>query len=130
MQKKQELRLRLSEQVKQGLPHHTFSEEDLHTFLSTATFDGGRIHRYVESRSAEGEGSVADLQRCIEQLADTFLAWLVGMARMARPEKRALKAYLHTALSTQETEAMLRAIEAIPEEPLFEDVPRFMLPGW
>ena len=79
---------------------------------------------------AEGEGSVADLQRCIEQLPDTFLACLVGMARMARSEKRALKSYLHTALSTQEAEAMLHAIEAIPEVPFFEDVPRFTLPGW
>ena len=130
MTKKLEIHLRLSERAKQGLPHRAFSEEELRTFLSTATFDGGRIHRYVESRSAEGEGSVADLQHCIEQLPDTFLACLIGMARMARPEKRALKSYLHTALFSQETETMLRAIEAIPEEPLFEDVPRFTLPGW
>ncbi len=94
MPKKQELHLRLSDQAKQGLPHRAFSEEELRTFLSTATFDGGRIHRYVESRSTEGEGSVADLQRCIEQYPETFLTCLVGMARMARPEKRALKSYL------------------------------------
>jgi hypothetical protein len=130
MPKKQELHLRLSEQAKQGLPHRAFSEEELRTFLSTATFDGGRIHRYVESRGTEEEGSVADLQWCIEQLPDTFLACLIGMARMARPEKRALKSYLHTVLSPQEAETMLRAIEAIPEAPLFEDVPRFTLPGW
>lgn len=130
MPKQQELYLRLSDQVKQGLPHRAFSEEELCTFLSAATFDGGRIHRYVESRGTEGEGSVADLQRCIEQFPDTFLACLVGMARMTRPEKRALKSYLHTALSPQEAETMLRAIEAIPETPLFEDVPRFTLPGW
>lgn len=130
MPKQQKLHFRLSEQAQQGLPHRAFSEEELRTFLSTATFDGGRIHRYVESRSTEGEGSVADLQRCIEQLPDTFLACLVGMARMARPEKRALKSYLYTAISPREVEVMLRAIEAIPETPLFEDVPRFTLPGW
>jgi hypothetical protein len=130
MPKKQELRLRLSDQTKQGLPHRAFSEEELRAFLSTATFDGGRIHRYVESRGTEGEGSVADLQGCIEQLPDTLLACLVGMARMPRPEKRALKSYLYTALSAQEAETMLRAIEAIPEAPLFEDVSRFTLPGW
>jgi hypothetical protein len=130
MPKKQVLRLRLSDQTKQGLPRRAFSEEELRTFLSTATFDGGRIHRYVESRGSEGEGSVADLQHCIEQPPDTLLACLIGMARIARPEKRALKSYLHTACSPREVELLLRAIEAIPETPLFEDVPRFTLPGW
>lgn len=130
MPKQQELYFRLSDQAKQGLPHRAFSEAELRTFLSTATFDGGRIHRYVESRSTGGEGSVADLQRCLEQLPDTFLACLVGMARMARPEKRALKSYLHTTRSPREAEMLLRAIEAIPETPFFEDVPRFTLPGW
>ena len=130
MPKKQELRLRISDQAEQGLPHRAFSEEELHAFLSAATFDGGRIHRYVESRSTKGEGSVADLQGCIEQFPDTLLACLVGMARMARPEKRALKSYLYTSLSAQEAETMLRAIEAIPEAPPFEDVSRFTLPGW
>lgn len=130
MPKQQKLHLRLSDQAKQGLPHRAFSEEELRTFLSTATFDGGRIHRYVESRSTGGQGSVADLQRCLEQFPDTCLACLIGMARMTRPEKRALKSYLHTALSPREAETMLRAIEAIPETPLFEDIPRFTLPGW
>jgi hypothetical protein len=126
----QELRLRLSEQAKQGLPQRPFSEAELRAFLSTATFDGGRIHRYVEGRSGQGEGRVADLQRCVEQLPETLLVCLTGMARMARSEKRALKSYLHTALSTQEAETMLQAMEAIPEMPTFEDVPRFTLPGW
>ena len=54
MPKQQELRFRLSEQAKQGLPHRAFSEEELRAFLSTATFDGGRIHRYVESRRRRG----------------------------------------------------------------------------
>jgi hypothetical protein len=130
MPNKQEFRLRLSEQAKQGLPQRAFSEIELHAFLSTTTFDGGRIHRYVESRNAEGEGSVADLQRCIERLPDTLLACLVGMARMARMEKRALKSYLYTALPSSEAETMLRAMEAIPELPSFEDVPRFTLPAW
>jgi hypothetical protein len=49
---------------------------------------------------------------------------------MTRSEKRALKSYLRTALSVKETEMMLHALEAIPETPLFEDVPRFTLPGW
>ena len=73
---------------------------------------------------------MADLQRCIERLPDTLLACLVGMARMSRSEKRTLKSYLYTALPASEAETMLHAIEAIPELPSFEDVPRFTLPAW
>lgn len=128
---KQGLHTRLSETVVQGLKGRPFSsEDDLRTFLNTATFDGGRIHRYVEGWRADGTGSVADLQHCIEQLPDTLLACLRGMARIERSEKRALKSYLHTARTSGEAEALLQAIEGIPETPFFEDVPRFTLPGW
>jgi hypothetical protein len=134
MPNQQELRLRLSEQVQRGLPQRAFSEEDLHAFLSTATFDGGHIHRYVERRSAEGKGSVADLQGSIEQFPVTLFACLHEMARMERREKRALQAYLRATVPLSASATMLQdllqTIEAIPETPAFEDVPRFLLPGW
>jgi|ERR1051326_487687 hypothetical protein len=131
MQNKQGLNTRLTELVAQGLKGRSFSSEaDLRTFLSSATFDGGRIHRYVEGWKPDGTGGVADLQRCIEEFPETLLACLHGMARIERSEKRALKSYLHTARASGEAEALLQAIEAIPETPLFEDVPRFTLPGW
>ncbi len=130
----QEMRLHLSEQVKQGLPPRSFSEEELRAFLSTATFDGGRLHRYMESRSAAGAGQVADLQLSIEQFPVTIFACLHDTVRMERVEKRALKAYLRTTISSCASATMLQdlfqAIEAIPETPPFEDVPRFLLPGW
>ena len=131
MPNKQGLSARLSEPVIQGFKGRSFSSEDaLRTFLRSATFDGGRIHRYVEGWSAEGTGRVDDLQRCLEEFPDTLLACLRGMARIERSEKRALKSYLHTARVSGDAEALLRALEAIPETPAFEDVPRFTLPGW
>jgi hypothetical protein len=130
----QELRSHLSEQVKRGLPQRSFSQEELRAFLSTATFDGGHIHRYVERRSAEGEGSVADLQMSIEQFPLTLFACLHEVARMERREKRALQAYLRATIASHASATMLQdllqTIEAIPEMPSFEDVPRFLLPGW
>lgn len=131
MPNKQELKARLSEPVTQGFKGRSFSSEDeLRTFLCTATFDGGRIHRYVEAWSDQGTGRVDDLQRCIEEFPDTLLACLRSIARIERSEKRALKSYLHTARVSGEAEVLLQAIQAIPETPLFEDVPRFTLPGW
>ena len=128
---KQGLHTRLSETVAQGLKGRTFaSEDDLRAFLRSATFDGGRIHRYVEGWRPDSTGSVADLQRCIEEFPDTLLACLRGMARIERSEKRALKSYLLTARASASPEALLQAIEAIPETPFFEEVPRFTLPGW
>jgi hypothetical protein len=128
---KRELHTRLSETVAQGLKGRTFaSEDDLRAYLSSATFDGGRIHRYVEGWRPDGAGSVADLQRCIEEFPDTLLACLRGMARIERAEKRALRSYLLTAHASASPEALLQAIQAIPETPFFEEVPRFTLPGW
>lgn len=130
----QERRLRLSEQTKQGLPPLAFSEEELRAFLRSATFDGGHLHRYVECRSAEDAGSVADLQGSIEQFPLTLFACLHDMARMERREKRALQAYLRATFASSASATMLEdvllTIEAIPETPTFEDVPRFLLPGW
>lgn len=128
------LRRRLSEQAQRGLPQRSFSEEELLVFLSTATFDGGHIHRYVELRSAEGEGSVADLQGSIEQFPVTLSACLHDLVRMERREKRALQAYLRvtdpSSSSATMLQDLLQTIEGIPETPTFEDVPRFLLPGW
>src|SRR5215831_1072382 len=108
---KQDLSAHLSELVIQGFKGRSFSsEDDLRTFLSTATFDGGRIHRYVEGWSPEGAGHVTDLQRCLEEFPDTLLACLRGMARIERAEKRALKSYLHTARVSGEVEVLLQAI--------------------
>jgi hypothetical protein len=134
MPNKQALRPRLSEQVQRGLPQRAFAEEELYAFLSTATFDGGHLHRYVEGRSAEGEGSVADLQASIDQFPVTLFACLHDTARMERREKRALQAYLRATVASSTSATMLQdllqTIEAIPETPTFEDVPRFLLPGW
>jgi hypothetical protein len=134
MPNQQELRLRLSEQTKQGLPPRAFSEEELRAFLRSATFDGGHLHRYVERRSAEGKGSVADLQMSIEQFPVTLFACLHEVARMERREKRALQAYLRATVASHASATMVQdlllTIEAIPETPTFEDVPRFLLPGW
>lgn len=128
----QQIRSPLSEQVQRGLTPRSCSQEELRAFLSTATFDGGRIHRYVECRSAEGR--VADLQGSIEQFPVMLFACLHDVARMERREKLALQAYLRTtgALSASATmlQDLLQTIEAIPETPSFEDVPRFLLPGW
>ena len=130
----QELQLHLSEQVRQGLPPRAFSEEELRAFLRSATFDGGHLHRYVEGRSAEGEDSVADLQMSIEQFPVTLFACLHEVVRMERREKRALQAYLRATVASSVSATMfqdlLLTIEAIPETPTFEDVPRFLLPGW
>ena len=130
----QERRFHLSEQTKQGLPPRAFSEEELRAFLRSATFDGGHLHRYVECRSAEGAASVADLQGSIEQFPLTLFACLHDMARMERREKRALHAYLRATFASSASATMLEdvllTIEAIPETPTFEDVPRFLLPGW
>ena len=130
----QELRLRLSEQTKQGLAQRAFSEEELRAFLRSATFDGGRLHRYVECRSAKGAGSVADLQGSIERFPLMLFACLREVVRMERREKRALHAYLRATGASSASATMLQdlllTIEAIPETPTFEDVPRFLLPGW
>lgn len=130
----QALRLRLSAQAQRGLPQRSFSEEELFDFLSAATFDGGRIHRYVEGRTAEGTGSVADLQRSIEQFPMTLFACLHNTARMERREKRALQAYLRATVAANTTATMfqdlLLTIEGIPETPTYQDIPRFLLPGW
>jgi hypothetical protein len=134
MPNQQELRFRLSEQAKRGLPQRSFSEEEFYAFLSTATFDGGRIHRYVEGRSGEGKGSVADLQGSIEQFPITVFACLRDTTRMERREKRALQAYLRATVASNTTAAMfqdlLKTIEGIPETPNYQDTPRFLLPGW
>ena len=134
MPAQQELRTHLSEQAKQGLPRRSFSEGELLAFLSTATFDGGHIHRYVEGWSTDGSSWVADLQQTIEQFPETLLVCLRDMARMERREKRALKSYLGVTVFVNAPEAMiqelLQVIETIPETPTYEAVPRFLLPGW
>jgi hypothetical protein len=57
---------------------------------------------------------VADLQRSLEQAPETLLACLREMARMPRPEKRALKSYLRTNLPVNVPETLLQALrEAI-----------------
>ncbi len=135
MPKQQELRSYLSEQCKQGLPHRFFSEEELLNYLSTATFDGGRLPRYVENWGTNGHGQVADLQRSVEQAPETLLACLRDTIRLERREKRALIAYLRATFSLNTPAPMLQvlfqaigAIEAIPETPTYQDVPRFLLP--
>jgi hypothetical protein len=134
MPNQQEPRLHLSEQTKQGLPPRSFSQEELRAFLRSATFDGGHLHRYVERRSAEGKGSVADLQGSIEQFPLMLFACLHEVVRMERREKRALQAYLRATFASHASATMVQdlllTIEAIPETPTFEDVPRFLLPGW
>jgi hypothetical protein len=126
-----ELRAHFSAHLKEELKGRSFaSEQDLRTFLSTATFDGGRLHRYVETWSAEGTGTVTNLQACIEKTPETLLACLRSLARMERSEKRALKSYVHTARPAEEAPELLQALEAVPEIPTFLDVPRFTLPGW
>jgi hypothetical protein len=130
----QALRSHLSEQSKQGLPQCTFTEEELGAYLRTAMFDGGRIHRYVEGQNTRGFGRVTDLQQSIEQEPATLLDCLREIARIERPEKRAIKSYLRTNLPANTPEPLLdvlrEALEAIPEQPTFEEVPRFTLPGW
>ena len=134
MPNQQALRSRLSEQSKQGLPHRTFTEGELGEYLRTAMFDGGRIHRYVEGRTTRGPGRVTDLQQSIEQEPATLLECLRAIARIERLEKRAIKSYLRTNLPANTPEPLLHvlreALEDIPEQPTFEEVPRFTLPGW
>lgn len=126
-----ELHSRLSGQIQHDLKGRSFaSEEVLRAFLSTAAFDGGRLHRYVEGWSAEGAGRVADLQACIEQMPETLLACLQSMARIELSEKRALKSYLRTALASGTAAALFPVIDAIPETPTFQEVPRFTWSAW
>lgn len=134
MPAQQALRTHLSEQISRGLPRSTFSESELLAFLSTATFDGGHIHRYIEGRRADGLGWVVDLQQTIEQFPELLLAYLRDIARMERREKRALKSYLGVTVFVKAPETaiqeLLQAIELIPETPTYEAVPRFLLSGW
>jgi hypothetical protein len=134
MPNQQALRSHLSEQIKQGLPRRAFTEEELGVYLRTAMFDGGRIHRYVEGRNTVGQGCVTDLQQRIEQEPATLLDCLRAIARIERSEKRAIKSYLRTNLPANTPEPLLHvlreALEGIPEQPTFEEVPRFTLPGW
>ncbi|HEY7126076.1 MAG TPA: hypothetical protein VH540_19135 [Ktedonobacterales bacterium] len=137
MPNQRHLRSHLDEGVKRGLPNRSFSEEDLWEFVNTATFDEGRIHRYVESRCANGAGLVADLQRSVEQAPEALLACLRHTIRLEQGEKRALIVYLRATFSLTTPAAALQvlfqaigAIEAIPETPTYRDVPRFLLPGW
>ena len=126
-----DLYARLSQQIQYELRGRSFaSEEALHTYLSTALFDGGRLHRYVEGWSADGAGRVADLQGCIEQYPQALLACLQRMARIEFAEKRSLKSYLRTALAPEEAAALFPVIDAIPEAPTFQEAPRFTLLAW
>jgi hypothetical protein len=44
MPSQNELGSYLSDHAKQGLPHRSFSEEELRNYLNTTTFDGGASH--------------------------------------------------------------------------------------
>jgi hypothetical protein len=122
---------RLSQQIQHELRGHPFASEDaLRSYLSTARFDGGRLHRYVEGWSADGAGRVADLQGCIERYPQALLICLQRMARMEYAEKRALKSYLRTARAPDEAATLFPVIDAIPETPAFQEAPRFTLPAW